>query len=104
MSSKDELILKLQKELELNTLKNDLNSKNFLPRKNSISINSLNQCQSNKILNDNLDLLSNKAYSTNKSKSAYKNGQMGVEDIQNQISELNLQLKEKKNLLKKNKK
>ena len=101
LSSKDELILKLQKELELNTLKNDLNSINFLPRKNSISINSLNQCQSNKILNDNLDLLSNKAYSTNKSKSTYKNGHMGVEDIQNQISELNLQLKEKKNLLKK---
>ena len=93
LSSKDELILKLQKELELNTLKNDLNSKNFLPRKNSISINSLNKYQSHKILNDNSDLLSNKAYSTNKSKSTYKNGHMSVENIQKQISVLNLQLK-----------
>ena len=86
LSSKDELILKLQKELELNNLKNDLNTENFLPRKNSISINSLNKYKSHKILNDNFDLLSNKAYSTNKNKSTYKNGYVNVEVIQNEIS------------------
>ena len=39
LSSKNELILKLQKEIELNNLINNLNEKSYIPQKNTNSNN-----------------------------------------------------------------
>ena len=97
--SKDELILKLQKELELNNLKKNLNVKS-IPRKKTNSIISLHKYDSYKILNDNSDLLSHKTSSINTNKNRHLSTNIVLEDLENQISELNIQLKEKKNLLK----
>ena len=90
LSSKEEIILSLKKELELNNLKNNLNSLSVFPMKNPNY--SLHKYDSYKNLND--ELISNKTCSINKNKNIL------LEDIQNQISELNFQLRNKKNILK----
>ena len=90
LSSKEEIIISLKKELELNNLKNNLNSFSVFPMKNTNY--SLHKYNSYKNLND--ELISNRTCSINKNKNIL------LEDIQNQISELNFQLRNKKNILK----
>lgn len=92
--SKDQLILQLQKELELNYLKNNLNSyQSHTFHKNKNSNNTLKKYDSYKNLKENIDLISSRANSMNKN--------IMLEDIQKQILELNIELKTKKNLLSK---
>ena len=83
LSSKNELILKLQREIELNNLKNNLYENSYKPQKNINSNNSFNKYDSYKNLNDNSDLLSHKTYSINKNKNNYQNKNITLEDIQN---------------------
>ena len=88
---KDQLISKLQKELEFNTLKNNLDIQQpFVLNKNKDSINILKKYDSYKNIKETL---SNRTNSTNKN--------IILEDIQKQIFELNIELRTKKNLLSK---
>ena len=86
---KDKIISKLQKELEFNTLKNNLDIQQPLVlNKNKDSINILKKYDSYKNIKETL---SNRTNSTNKN--------IILEDIQKQIFELNIELRTKKNLL-----
>ena len=99
LSSKDKEISKLQKELQLSNLKNNLATHSLLSKDNNINTyNSFHKYESCNNFKDNFDLLSNKTYSINRNESLNQN--LDLDDIQNQISELNFQLEQKKNLLK----
>ena len=105
LSSKDKIILKLQKELELNELKNNLNNQEILMKIIPNTNRSLerhesycdlkeNNSSNNINVNQNLIPMVNKPINKN----------IKLEDIQKQIEELNIELKNKKNLLNKIKK
>ena len=89
---KDQLISKLQKELELNSLRYNLGmNESAISDENKSLNNSLKKYDSYKNLNETL---SNPINSINKNNTV-------LEDIQKQIFELNLELRAKKNLLSK---
>ena len=91
---KDQLISKLQRELELNNLKNNLAIEEpVMPNKNKNSNNFFKKYDSYKNIKDIKDTMTSRTNSINKNTI--------IEDIQKQIFELNIELRTKKNLLSK---
>ena len=108
LQKKEEKIIKLEKELELKNLKINLNSNPVeYPRKeNYLGRDPRGEGDSCKIRNDNnpnadkIFRASSKTMKTN-SKDKERDININIGDIKNQISELNQQLKIKKDLLNK---
>ena len=108
LQKKEEQIIKLEKELELKNLKINLNSNpvEFPRKENYLGRDPPGEGEASKIRNDNnpnVDKIfraSSKTMKTN-SKDKERDINMNIGDIKNQISELNQQLKMKKDLLNK---
>ena len=95
LSSKNKIITNLQNELELSKFKSKLNNKSNFSKKSLNSIPFSNRYESNTKVKEKLNRISiPKSNNLNDSK-------LVLDEIQNQISELNVQLKSKKNLLNK---
>ena len=98
LSSKNKIITDLQNELELSKFKSNLNNKSNYSKKSLNSIPFSNRYESSAKIKEKLNRISiQKSNKLNDSK-------LALDEIQNQISELNVQLKSKKNLLNKIKK